>query len=259
MEFLGKMETNDPKGLCHEQTEDGDNGLCVAEVAGTKRKKIIAGLLMGLAVLIIILVCIFVGIPLVRMAGNPQEFRDWVDEKGIWGPAVYMALVIFQILIAFIPGEPLEIVAGYVFGTLKGTGLCLAAASIGSIIVLLLVRKIGRAVLEIYFDKDKIENLKFLQSSDRKILVFLILFIVPGTPKDLLCYYGGLTDISLPLLIFICTVCRFPSIITSTVGGDALGTGQYLFAVIVFAVTGIISFAGIMIYRHFSKKKENRT
>ena len=219
-----------------------------------KKKKVIAGILMAVAIVIIALVCIFVGIPLIKMAGEPDKFREWVEAKGIWGPILYVALVIFQILIAFIPGEPLEIVAGYVFGTFKGTILCIAAASLGSIIVLLLVRKFGKALLEIYFDKEKIEGLKFLQSSEKKIVIFLILFIVPGTPKDLLCYYGGLTDISMPLLIFICTVCRFPSIITSTIGGNALGTGEYGFAVIVFAVTAVISAIGIIIYNKFSKK-----
>ncbi|MBR4777836.1 MAG: TVP38/TMEM64 family protein [Lachnospiraceae bacterium] len=219
-----------------------------------KKKKIIASCLMGVAIVIIALVCIFIGIPLIKMAGEPDKFRAWVEAKGIWGPVLYVALVIFQILIAFIPGEPLEIVAGYVFGTFKGTLLCIAAASLGSIIVLLLVRKFGKALLEIYFDKEKIESLKFLQSSEKKIIIFLILFIVPGTPKDLLCYYGGLTDISMPLLIFICTVCRFPSIITSTIGGNALGTGEYGFAVIVFAVTAVISAIGIIIYNKFSKK-----
>jgi len=219
-----------------------------------KKKKIIASCLMGVAIVIIALVCIFIGIPLIKMAGEPDKFRAWVEAKGIWGPVLYVALVIFQILIAFIPGEPLEIVAGYVFGTFKGTLLCIAAASLGSIIVLLLVRKFGKALLEIYFDKEKIESLKFLQSSEKKIIIFLILFIVPGTPKDLLCYYGGLTDISMPLLIFICTVCRFPSILTSTIGGNALGTGEYGFAVIVFAVTAVISAIGIIIYNKFSKK-----
>ncbi|MBQ6025095.1 MAG: TVP38/TMEM64 family protein [Lachnospiraceae bacterium] len=221
-----------------------------------KKKKLIAGILMAVAVIIIALVCIFVGIPLIKLAGKPQEFRDWVDSKGIWGPVLYVALVIFQILIAFIPGEPLEIVAGYVFGTFKGTVLCIAAASLGSIIVLFLVRKFGKALLEIYFDKEKIENLKFLQSSQKKIVVFMILFIVPGTPKDLLCYYGGLTDIPMPLLIFICTVCRLPSIITSTIGGNALGTGEYGFAIIVFAITAVISAIGIYIYNRLSKKEE---
>ena len=219
-----------------------------------KKKKIIASCLMGVAIVIIALVCIFIGIPLIKMAGEPDKFRAWVEAKGIWGPVLYVALVIFQILIAFIPGEPLEIVAGYVFGTFKGTLLCIAAASLGSIIVLLLVRKFGKALLEIYFDKEKIESLKFLQSSEKKIIIFLILFIVPGTPKDLLCYYGGLTDISMPLLIFICTVCRFPSIITSTIGGNALGTGEYGFAVIVFVITAVISAIGIIIYNKFSKK-----
>ena len=125
---------------------------------GTLRKKVIAGILMGIAAVIIALVCIFIGIPLIKMAGEPMKFREWVDAKGVWGPVIYVALVIFQILIAFIPGEPLEIVAGYVFGTFKGTLLCLAAASIGSIIVLLLVRRFGKVILEIYFDKEKIDK-----------------------------------------------------------------------------------------------------
>ena len=220
-----------------------------------KRKKTITLILMGIAAVIIVLVVIFVGIPMIKMAGEPQEFRDWVESKGAWGPVLYMALVIFQILVAFIPGEPLEIVAGYVFGTFNGTLYCLIAASLGSIIVLLLVRKFGKSLLEVFFDKEKVEKLKFLQSSKKKILVFAILFIVPGTPKDLLCYYGGLTDISMPLLIFICTICRFPSIITSTVGGDAIGTGEYGFAIIVFAVTAVISGIGILIYNKMSKKE----
>ena len=220
-----------------------------------KRKKIITIVLIGIAVVVIGLVSIFVGIPMIRLAGSPQEFREWVDQKGVWGPLLYMALVVFQILVAFIPGEPLEIVAGYVFGTFKGTLYCLLAASVGSIIVLLLVRRFGKTILEVFFDKEKVEKLKFLQSSKKKILVFAILFIVPGTPKDLLCYYGGLTDISMPLLIFICTICRFPSIITSTVGGDAIGTGQYGFAVIVFAVTAVVSAVGILIYNKMSKKE----
>lgn len=222
---------------------------------GNLRTKVIAGILMGIAAVIIVLVCVFIGIPLVKMAGEPMKFREWVDDKGIWGPVIYVGLVVFQILIAFIPGEPLEIVAGYVFGTFKGTVLCITAASIGSIIVLLLVRRFGKVILEIYFDKEKIENLSFLQSSEKKIIIFLILFIVPGTPKDLLCYYGGLTDIPMPLLVFICTVCRLPSIITSTVGGDAIGTGEYFFAVLVFAVTAVISLLGVFIYKRISKKK----
>ena len=218
------------------------------------KRKLIAGILIIIAIIVIGIAGWFIGIPLIRMAKEPLKFREWVDSKGNWGPVLYMGLVILQILIAFIPGEPLEIVAGYAFGTFKGTLFCLTAASLGSIIVLILVRRFGKIILEIYFDKEKIEKLSFLKSSKKKILIFMILFIIPGTPKDMLCYYGGLTDISLPLLIFICTICRFPSIITSTVGGDALGTGEYGFAVIVFAVTAILSLTGIYIYNRLSKK-----
>lgn len=220
-----------------------------------KKQKLIASVCIGAVILILVLLCIFVGIPLLRLARTPDKFRLWIADKGILGPVLYIALVLFQIVVAFMPGEPFELVAGYAFGALEGTLLCFAAEALGSIIVLLLVRKYGLYLLEIFFSKDKIESLGFLHTSDRKTLIFTILFLLPGTPKDLLCYFAGLTDIPMGLLVFICIICRFPSIISSTVGGDALGTGNYLGAIIIFAVTFGVSLAGILIYNKIKTKK----
>lgn len=220
----------------------------------SKKQKIISGICLGIVFAVLTAVFIFVGIPLLKLAKQPDQFRIWVDDKGVWGPVIYMGLVILQILIAFMPGEPFEIVAGYAFGTLNGTIYCLLGAAIGSILVVLLVRKFGIKLLEIFFSREKIEGLKFLKSSPKRTTIFLILFLIPGTPKDLLCYFAGLTDMPLPLTFFIVTVCRFPSIITSTLGGDALGTGNYMWAIIVFAATLVISLIGIFIYNKISEK-----
>ena len=80
--------------------------------------------------------------------------------------------------------------------------------------------------------------------------------MIPGTPKDLLSYFAGLTDISLTHWLLICSVGRLPSLVTSTIGGDALGTSDYGFAVIVFAVTLIISLLGLLIYKHICDRRE---
>ena len=58
------------------------------------------------------------------------------------------------------------------------------------------VRRFGRELVEVFFPKEKIESLRFLQSSPKRDLLFWIVFVVPGTPKDLLCYFAGLTDLS---------------------------------------------------------------
>lgn len=207
---------------------------------------------------LVAIVCYIVGKPLIKFASEPEKFRIWIESNGILGELAYIGMMILQILAAFLPGEPFEIVAGYAFGAFKGTVLCLLAAGIGSAMVLLLVRKFGMKLVKLFFSEEKINSVKFLRSSPKRIILFTVIFILPGTPKDLLCYFAGLTDIKLSLLMIICSFGRIPSIITSTLGGDALGTESYIFAVVVFAVTAIISVSGIILYEYIRKKHEKK-
>lgn len=220
-----------------------------------KRIKLIA-LIIG--VIVIAGLCAAIAIPMLSFAKEPELFRQWVEENAFLSGLAYIGMVIFQIIAAFIPGEPFEIAAGYAFGNFWGTTLCFVAEALGSIIVILLVRRFGIRLIEVFFPKEKIESLSFLHSSPKKLAIFAFAFIIPGTPKDLLCYFGGITDISLPMLILICSVGRFPSIITSIIGGDALGTGDYTFAIIIFAVTLAVSGIGLFAYNRYSKKHAAR-
>ena len=156
------------------------------------------------------------------------------------------------------PGEPLEISGGYAFGAVQGTVLCMLGAFLGSVVVFAFVRRFGRELVEVFFPKEKIESLRFLQSSPKRDLLFWIVFVVPGTPKDLLCYFAGLTDLSWGKWLLICSAGRLPSIITSTVGGSAVGGRQYLFAILVFAGTMALSAVGLLIYRGLCRRHEKK-
>lgn len=217
-----------------------------------KQQKIIAAAAFAVFLLMMGLIGWFIGVPVLRFAREPEVFREWVESSGAWGWLAYMGMVIVQIIVALIPGEALEIAGGYAFGALEGTILCLAAASVGSLIVFGLVRRFGVRLVEVFFSLEKLRSLRFLQASKKRDLLFLIIFMIPGTPKDLLCYFAGLTDIKFPVWLLICSLGRIPSIITSTVGGNALGTEKYLFAVVVFAIALAISVAGLLIYNRLS-------
>ncbi len=193
---------------------------------------------------------------LADIVAEPQKFRDWLDKRGIWGMLAYIVMLIVQVIFAIIPGEPLEIAGGYAFGPVWGTLLCVVGTTLGSIIVYLLVKRFGMKIVTLFFSKEKIESLKFLKSSPKRNILFMIIFIIPGTPKDLLCYFIGLTDINFMTMLLICSLGRLPSVITSTVGGDALGTQNYMWAVVVFAVTALISVGGIVIYNHICKRNQ---
>ena len=86
--------------------------------------------------------------------------------------------------------------------------------------------------------------------------LFFILFALPGTPKDLLCYFAGLTDMGLLEWAVICSLGRLPSIITSTIGGSALGEKNYAAAAVTFGVTLCLSALGLIIYRMVCEKRK---
>ena len=222
-----------------------------------KHQRFLAVLTVAVFVLFLLVVSWFIGRPMIRFVREPEQFRQWVDSRGLFGALAFVGMVVLQVIVAIIPGEPLEIGAGYAFGFWEGTLLSLAGIIIGSAIVFLLVRRFGTRLVEIFFTKEKIHSLRFLQNSrKRNILVFLVMFI-PGTPKDLLSYFAGLLDISLSHWLTIVAVARLPSLITSTIGGDAVGEQRYILAVIVFAATLLVSVLGLLIYRRISKNGEN--
>lgn len=213
-----------------------------------KQKKIIAAGSMAVFILFFILACWFIGKPMLKFVSEPEQFHAWIDQHGILGRLAFLGMMVLQIFIAVIPGEPLEIGAGYAFGMWEGTFLCMVGTSIGGLLVFLFVRTFGMKAVEIFFSREKIQSLKFLQRTERRDFWFFLIFLIPGTPKDLLSYVAGLTDMKLSSWFCITTFARIPSIITSTIGGNALGVQNYLFAVIIFAVTLALSSAGVIIY-----------
>ena len=224
-----------------------------------KQKKWIAATSIVVFILLSAAVFWFVGRPLMRFVSEPEKFRSWVSESGIWGKLAFVGMMILQIFIAVIPGEPLEIGAGYAFGTLEGTILCLIGIVIGSALVFGFVRKFGVKAVEVFFSKEKISSLKFFQNTKRLNLLIFIVFFIPGTPKDVLSYIVGLTDMKFTTWLAIAGVARIPSVITSTIGGDALGMGHHRFAIAVFVCTLVISAIGIWIYSRIRKAHEKQS
>ncbi len=118
----------------------------------------------------------------------------------------------------------------------------------------LFVRNWGIRAVEVFFPREKILSLRFLRDAKKRdALTFLLLFI-PGTPKDVLTYCAGLTDMPLGTWLLISTVARIPSVVTSTVGGNALGVQDYWFALLVFGGTLAISLCGCLLYKRISAK-----
>ena len=221
--------------------------------AKQKNKKIIGVILALFAIVITAITYLYIGIPMIKFVETPELFRNWVDSSGVLGYLAFIGMVVFQVIFAVIPGEPLEIGAGYAFGAVEGTILTIIGVLIGSLIVFFLSRRFGMSFVTLFFPKEKIENLKFLKHSKKRNIIIFLLFAIPGTPKDILSYFVGLTDIKLGFWIFVATVGRIPSIITSTIGGSLIGDKKYIVAIVVFVIALIVSGIGLAIYKVICK------
>lgn len=175
-----------------------------------------------------------------------------LESQGIGGWIAFLGIQVIQVVVAMIPGEPIEILAGILYGPLWGTLTCMLGIFIGSIIVYLLVRKLGMPIVSIFIDPEKFQNLRILQDERRFERIAFLLFFIPGTPKDLLTWAAGLIRIR-PLRFFILsTIARLPSILTSTLAGTTLLSGDFSTTVLIFVATGCVSMVGLWVHKKLS-------
>ena len=185
-----------------------------------------------------------------------QEFKQMVSNSGIVGFLTLFGLQLAQIFLIIIPGEPLEILAGMCYGSVGGTIFIMVSACIISTIIFLLVRKYGKKFVYEFCDKekiDKIENSKLFQNPQKIEFILLILFLIPGTPKDLLVYISGLLPIKPLKFILISTFARFPSVISSTLVGANIVGGNWKIGVILYVAIVLAVGAIVLIINKFDK------
>lgn len=197
-----------------------------------------------------------VGKPLIALADSPDQFREWVDGHGILGKAIFVGMVVLQVVVAMIPGEPLELMGGYAFGAVEGTILTLIGIVIGSALVFLLVRRFGVKMVEVYYSSDKIKQMSFLKDPKKTKIIAFVLMMIPGTPKDFLSYFAGLTRMTLKEWLLIVTVARIPSVISSTISGGAAGEANYILAAVILGLTLGLSGVGVYYYRRICRQQQ---
>lgn len=188
---------------------------------------------------------------------SQEAFRDYINSFGFMGWLVLLLLQILQVFVALIPGELLESAAGYAFGPIVGTAICYLGVAIGSAIIFFLTRRFGVKLVEIFVSRDKINELRFINTEKKRNTLIFLIFFIPGTPKDLITYFVGLTDIKFATFLGISLVARIPSVVSSTFGGHLIGEEKYIGAVILYGLTALLSLAGLLIYNKLKDKRKS--
>ena len=219
-----------------------------------RKRKWLAGI--SIAVVMLLVVCVTLFVSYWLRSFSQEDFRAYVRSFGVLAPVVMLGLQILQVFIALIPGEIVESAAGFVLGPWLGTAVCYLGICIASTLIFTLTRRYGVRLVEVFIAREKINELRFLNTEQKRNALIFLLFFIPGTPKDLLTYFVGLTDIRLKTFLLLSMVARIPSVITSTFGGHLLGEERYIGAVILYGITGVLSLLGMLGYNQYLKKKQ---
>ncbi len=198
-----------------------------------------------------------IGKQLYSMISDNTEFLKWLNRFGKWDEVVFVGIRALQTVVKFIPAEPLEIGAGYAYGIWGGLFYCMLGTEIGSLIILLITKIFGMKAINLFVPQEKIDKIKFLQNENKLKMTLFFVYLIPGTPKDLITYFVGKTKIKIPEFLIITGIARIPSIVTSTWCGAALGEKNVLLAAIVFIATFVISVIGTIFYKKFFEKENS--
>jgi uncharacterized membrane protein YdjX (TVP38/TMEM64 family) len=197
---------------------------------------------------------------------SPQRLRLFIASFGSFAAVAFVLIQALQVVFAPIPGEVTGFVGGFLFGNVMGAGLSTIGLTLGSVIAFQIARVFGLKFVERVVKKAYIN--KFNDFVTHKgLYISYILFLIPGFPKDSLCYLLGLTHMRFLDFFLMTLLGRLPGTVLLTFQGTAvkdahytvfiaLSIGSAVAAVILyFARNYIISFFSHVAHKLLKMKK----
>ena len=186
-----------------------------------------------------------------------ENFINDVQNTGFLGGIILVVIQILQVVVAFIPGEFVELASGIMFGPVLGLVLCLIGLNIGTIIIFGLVKLLAKPFVDENVS-DHNQKFLFLNNSNRTLIILFFIFLIPGIPKDILIYLVPLTKVKMWQFLIVSSVSRIPSILTSTIAGTSIINGDYLVAGIIMGISLILAIIGLIFNKQITNYIENK-
>lgn len=211
-----------------------------------------------ISVLLFIAVCtlsyIFLGNELIEFIKEPQTLKDKLSGLGFIDETVFIVLRALQTVVKFLPSEPMEIGAGYAWGTILGMVYCLIGNAIGTVIIFGLIKKYGQKLLEWVLPSKNVKTLNLFGSRLKSYSMYFVMYLITGMPKDGITYIAALSGIKLIPFVVLTTIARIPSVISSTLCGSTLADKKYLISLLIFLATMVLGAIGLLLYKAYFDK-----
>ena len=172
---------------------------------------------------------------LVRLYVDKRFLKHTLRQWGILAPVIFVGLQALQVIIAPIPGEVTGILGGYLFGQWIGLLYSTIGLTLGSVAAFGAGRWLGARYVQKLVSPDIWQKMGFIVEAEGAILCFII-FLIPGLPKDMVCYLFGLSPMPFWVFAVVSTLGRIPGTWVLSAQGAHTAAGDYLQVILLTAM-----------------------
>ncbi len=205
-----------------------------------------AGLVAFIVITLIIVLIAWPYIADIFSEGGVDRLVERVQNAGAAGVLILLGMQFLQIIVAFIPGEVVQLAAGLMYGPWLGALIVLVGCVISSTIIYKLVHMLGAPFVQGMVSTDHLEKFRAFEDSGKLDIVVFILFLIPGMPKDVFTYLVPLTDMPYKKFIVLTTIGRIPGVVGSTYAAAGFASGDVVGPIIVLVALAVIAVVAIV-------------
>lgn len=217
----------------------------MVEIEGKQKLKIILNII---ALMLLIGAIVYLSIRYTPQAAElfarRDELKEAVEKEGLYAIAAFICVQVFQVVVAAVPGELVQLAGGYLFGTFWGAVFLVSGVIIGSLVAFFAARLLGFRLVKTFVSAPKLAKLLRLVSGTKSELVIFTFFLLPGLPKDVLTYIAGLTPVNPWRFLALAILGRLPALVVSCYIGASLEQENLWAVVIVSALSAVLILGG---------------
>lgn len=193
--------------------------------------------------------------------GGVDRLVQRVRDAGWFGVLILLGMQFLQVVVAFIPGEVVQLAAGLMYGPWLGALIILVGCVISSSVIYQLVHRLGAPFVQGMVSTEHLDKFKHFEETGKLDVIVFILFLIPGMPKDVFTYLVPLTDMEYKRFILLTTIGRIPGVMGSTYAASGFVEGNIVGPLIVIGVLAVLAVIGIVfrdrIIGFFTARKEH--
>lgn len=140
-----------------------------------------------------------------------DELREKLSKFGIKGYITITILAMLQVVLPFLPAEPVQVIAGIAFGFPIGVLCCTIGVILGNLFIFVMYKLYGNRIHH-YFVKNIHLDFDKASSSKQIVLAVFALYFLPAIPYGMICFLAASVKVKLPRYMVLTVIGALPSI-----------------------------------------------